>query len=726
MSEATVDQPKPAIRRRRSGRRTPSVLQLEAAECGAASLAMVLGRFGRHVPLETLRDACGVSRDGSKASNILKAARLYGLNAKGVKAEPELLRRLPLPAIVFVDFCHFLVVDRVTRRFVYLVDPASGRRRIDWPEFDAMFTGVALTFEPTKDFKRSNERPSVSEALWRRTRGLRGEIALLILISLALVLPGLIMPILSRVFVDYVLVRSLDDWLAPLLIGIGMTAVVRFALVELNQRHLAQAETRLAVDGASELLRRILRLPTAYFGTRFAGEIAGRLGLSDGLAALLTGDIALTVLNLFTAFFFLALMLAYNVEATLVIVAFSLANAAVVIASGRAVSEAHRKLSIDGGKLHGVAMSGLRDIETYKAAGAEDSLFRRWVGLNSQVVSLSQHVGRRLTLVSAAPTVISSATSTTVLILGGFAVMRGDMTIGSLVALQSLAASFVGPILALTNQASAFQQVRSMTERIDDVLQQPLDPAFASPPRIEGRLPQGFLQLEETTFGYLPLEPPLIKGLSLSARPGGRIALVGASGSGKSTVGRLIVGLYQPSGGRVLIDGEPLTAWPRAALSSRLAYIDQEIVLFEGSIRDNLTLWDPTISEAQLTRAAKDAEIHDVIAARPGAYESRVEEGGGNFSGGQRQRLEIARALATDPKVLVLDEATSALDPIVEARIMDNVRARGATLILIAHRLSTIRDSDEIILMERGVVVERGTHDMLMANRGRYAELIEA
>ncbi|PLX33603.1 MAG: NHLP family bacteriocin export ABC transporter peptidase/permease/ATPase subunit [Hyphomicrobiales bacterium] len=706
-------------------RRTPTVLQLEAAECGAAALAMVLAAHGRYIALENLRIECGISRDGSKASSIVKAARSHGLEAKGMKAEPEHLKDLPLPAIAFVDFCHFLVVEGYGPRHVFLNDPAGGRRKVTHEAFDAMFTGVILTFTPTERFEKSDQRPNLKAALFARTKGLRLGIAFVFLTSLALVIPGIVIPIFSRVFVDQILVRGYGDWLLPLLAGMLITSLLRLGLSEMQRAQLIQARTRLAVRETKALFQHILKLPIAYFGTRYAGEVAGRLGLSGNLASLLTGDIASMALSLITATFFLVLMFAYSATITMVILGFTLLNILVVILTTRIASEGYRKLSIEGGKLSGIGMAGLKDIETYKAAGAEDAFFARWAGLNAQIVTLRQALRNRLLPVATIPSLLQTWTAATILILGGYEVMNGQMTIGTLVAFQSLGASFIGPVITLTGLVSTFQEVRSLTERMEDVLRHPVDPVFETDTGTVDRLPVGELRLNQVSFGYLPLEMPLIDKLDINVKAGGRIALIGASGSGKSTVGRLMAGLLPPGAGQVLIDGRPATEWPRPALASRLSYVDQEIVLFEGSIRDNLTMWDTTISEAQMMAAAKDALIHDVICSRPGTYDSQVIEGGANFSGGQRQRLEIARALATNPCALVMDEATSALDTIAEAEIMENIRARGTTLIIIAHRLSTIRDCDEIIVLDRGKPVDRGTHDELLAKDGLYTSLIE-
>jgi len=715
-------------RPRRGGRRaaTTTMLQLEAAECGAASLGMILGYYGRYVPLERLRELCGVSRDGSKASAVLKAARSFGLEAKGLKAEPEHLLQIPMPAIAFVNFCHFLVVEGVRGNWVYLNDPADGRRRVGLDEFDAMFTGVILTFAPTPGFVPGDDRSSESAALFARTRGVRIAVIYAVLASLALIVPGLALPVMARIFVDYILIQDLGDWLLPLVAGMLATAAVRYLLVILRDWCLVRAETRLAVDGARELFDHMLRLPITFFGARYAGEIASRLDLSDGLARLLTGHVAMILLNLFTASFFLVLMAAYDTGIAAIVLALSLINIMGVAVVSRGVAEGHRKVALDQGKLVGVTLAGLRDIETFKASGAESSFFSRWSGLNAKVVSANQDIGRHLGLLAALPALINALVVAAVLVAGGWQIMRGEMTIGMLVAVQTLAASFMAPVTALTDLGGKLQQVRSFTERTNDVLCQRADPATERSDRLPDILPRGGLRMRNVSFGYIPLEAPFIADFSLDIPSGSSIALVGPSGSGKSTLARLIAGLIEPGSGTVELDGKPLRDWPRQAVAGIVAYIDQDIVLFEGSIRENLVLWDDTVPSAQVFRAAHDAAMHDVISKRPGTYESAVAENGRNFSGGQRQRLEIARALSTNPRVLIMDEATSALDTITEALIMENIRARGATLVIVAHRLSTIRDCDEIIVLERGVPVERGNHEALIALGGWYARLVEA
>ncbi len=713
----------------RLGRRakTPAVLQLEAAECGAAALSMVLGYFGRHMPLEELRTACGVSRDGSKASNILKGARAYGLEAKGLKAEPENLRDLKPPMIAFVNFNHFLVVEGIRGNTVYLNDPASGPRKVSLDEFNEMFTGVVLTFTKGPDFKRGNSRPSIPKSLYARLSGYKVALLFVFLVSLAIVIPGIVVPVFSRIFIDYILVRGLTDWLWALMIGMAITAVIRYVLAELQSHTLARISIALSSDTSRKFLLHLLSLPISFFDQRFAGEIAQRMSLNQNLANLLTGEFVRAAISALMALFFLAVMYFYHAPLAMLIAALALLNLLFLIASSRYLTDKYRKISIDGGKFQSAVIAGLRDIETFKASGNEDTLFTRWSGLYANVTNGVHEITRLQNWLSAVPTLLQAFSLAAVLIFGGQAVMDGQMTLGMLIAFQSLAASFMAPVAQLTDFGSQLQQIRSYMTRLDDVLAQEPDPRFTA--TIDSsleRLPNGGITMEDISFGYAPLDDPLIRNLSLDIKPGSRIALVGASGSGKSTIGKLIAGLVSPRAGRLCLDGKPLHEWPRSVFAARFAYVDQKICLFEGTIRENLTLWDETIKEQAIIKAAHDAGIHEIISARPGGYDAQVRESGRNFSGGERQRLELARALCIDPAVIVLDEATSALDPITEKQVMDAIRRRGTTCIIIAHRLSTIRDCDEIIVLDQGLTIERGSHEELMGAQGQYASLLEA
>jgi NHLM bacteriocin system ABC transporter peptidase/ATP-binding protein len=708
--------------------RTPTVLQMEAVECGAAALAIVLAHYDRWVPLEELRIACGVSRDGSKASNVVKAARNYGLVAKGFKKEPADLRRLAPPMIVHWNFNHFLVLEGFRQGRVLLNDPASGPRTVSEEELDQAFTGVVLTFEPGPEFQPGGDPPRLTDALGRRLAGSRTALLFAVLTGLALVVPGLVVPVFSKVFIDRVLLESRQDWLGPLLLGMGSAALLLGALTWLQRVYLLRLETKMALTSSARFLWHVLRLPAEFFAQRFAGDISSRVSINDRVAGLLSRDLATNVLAAATIVFFAALMLLYDPVLTVIGVAVISGNVAALRYVARKRVDSNRRLLQDQGKMMGTAIGGLQTIETLKATGGESDLFGRWSGYQAKVVNARQDLERYTQMLDAVPPLLAAINAALILGVGGVRVMNGALSLGGLVAFQVLMASFVAPITQLVSLGGKLQTVEGDMNRLDDVMRYPaVLPAGARQPPAEGPVKlAGRLRISGLSFGYSRLEPPLIQDFALALSPGSRVALVGGSGSGKSTLAKLVTGLYQPWQGEILFDDRPRQAIPPAVLLNSLASVDQSVFLFEGTVRDNLTLWDATIPLPDVVAAAKDAQIHEDIAARPGGYESPIDEAGANWSGGQRQRLEIARALVGRPTLLVLVEATSALDPETERAIDENLRRRGCTCLIVAHRLSTIRDADEIIVLERGRVVQRGTHDELKDMPGTYAQLISA
>ncbi len=707
-------------------RRVPTVLQMEAVECGAASLAMILAHYGRYEPLEKLRIACGVSRDGSKASNILKAARGYGLLAKGYKKEIDALRTLPLPVVIFWKFSHYLVVEGFGKDVAYLNDPASGPRTVSLTEFEISYTGVALAFEVGPDFRRGGTAPNLLRSLGRRLPGLGVGLSLLLLATLGLVLPGLLIPSYSRIFFDSILGEQQRHWLRPLLLAMLLTALINGAFTYLQQRTLLHLQGKLSLSGASRFFWHVLHLPSEFFSQRYAGDVSARIEINDRIATLLCSDLATNVVNALTLVFYAALLYQYDTLLTWLGVALAAINLIVLRLLGRQREETNRRLMKERGKLLGVSMAGLQMIETYKASGAESDFFAKWAGYQANVLNAAQKIGSSSLLLDVTPGFLVALNGAAILWLGGRRVMDGMLTIGMLLAFQALMALFLDPVGELVELGGKMQEAGADMIRVDDVMNYPANfqPPAPTPVIIEKL--KGALELRNLTFGYSRLEPPLIDNLNLVLRPAQRVALIGGSGSGKSTIAKLVCGLYEPWDGEILFDGMSLRDISRTTIARSLASVDQDIVLFEGTIRDNLTLWDSTADDEVIFGAAKDAAIHDDIAARPGGYDAVVEEQGRNFSGGQRQRLEIARALTGEPRILILDEATSALDPQTEKSIDDALRTRGCTCLVVAHRLSTIRDCDEIVVLERGRVVERGTHDSLLAENGYYARLIQA
>lgn len=722
---------------------TPTVLQMEASECGAAALGSVLGYYGRFVPLEELRIKCGVSRDGSKASNVVKAARTFGFSAKGYSKDPASLRQMPVPMIVFWNFNHFVVVEGFAKDRVYLNDPASGPRTVGNEEFDQSFTGVVLVFEKGPDFKKGGGKGSLLQAVKVRLAGCRSAMLFVFLASLMLVVPGLVIPTFSRIFVDNILIGGMESWFKPLLIGMVLTAVLRGILTWIQQYYLMRFEMKLALGSASRFFWHILRLPMEFFSQRYGGEIGSRVEINDKVAEMLAGSLATNLLNCVMVVFYALIMINYDVALTLAGVLMAGLNIAFLQFVSRRRVDANQRLLQERGKMMGTAMGGLQLIETLKATGGEADFFAKWSGYHAKVLDAEQKLGFTSQMLNSVPPFLTALNAVVILGIGGLRVMDGHLTMGMLVAFQSLMSSFIQPVNELVGLGGKLQEVEGDMKRLDDVLRYPIDPLVAndekrsSDPETQKGLTSrdgyqltetcklsGTLELRNITFGYSKLDAPLIENFSLTLKPGMRVALVGGSGCGKSTLSKIIAGLYEPWEGEILFDGMPRREIPRAVINNSLAMVDQDIFLFEGTLRENLTIWDSTIPETSITQAAKDACIHEVIVCRAGGYDSKVDEGGRNFSGGQRQRLEIARALTINPTVVVLDEATSALDPITEKMVDDNMRRRGCTSVIVAHRLSAIRDCDEIILLQRGKVVERGTHEELVSFQGYYAELI--
>jgi ATP-binding cassette, subfamily C, bacterial len=727
--------------------RTRTVLQMEAVECGAAALASILGYYGRIVPLEELRVACGVSRDGVTAGNLLRAARQYGLEATGFKRELPQLQQTPMPCVIFWNFNHFLVLEGVVHDTAFLNDPATGPRTATMAELDEGYTGVVLTFSPGPAFERGGAEPSIGRALRERARGVEPAILFAMLAGVALVIPGLVLPAFSRIFVDQVLVQGARSWLQPLLLGMALTALLRTALSLLRGYVLLRLGVRLSVMESSRFLWHVLRLPLEFFHQRSPGDVSHRIGLTGAIPKTLAGPVASTGIDLLLVVCYAALMLLYDWQLALLSFLVAGGTLGAIRWGTRARVDGHRRMLQESGRYQAALVGGLGSIETLKATSREGDFFSALAGHQTKLANTSQELFARTLALDLAPGWLMGLGSAAVLVLGGAHVMDGTLTLGMLVGFQSLQASFFDPVQRLLGLGTRMQQLTSEMGRLDDVLQHRLDPVTiddAAPreTQLEIRavslrdtqvhlstldtLLSGQVELRDVTFGYSRLAPPLLRNFSLHVSPGARVALVGASGCGKSTVSKLLCRLYQPWSGEVLFDGIPAAEVDRTIFSASVAFVDQELTMFAGTMRETLTLWDATLPEWQVVQAARDALVHDLITARAGGYDARVEEGAANMSGGQRQRLEIARALSGNPRLLVLDEATSALDTVTEATIDRNIRRRGCSCVIVAHRLSTVRDCDEILVLDRGQVVQRGTHDDLLRERGsHYARLLD-
>lgn len=720
--------------------RTPTLLQMEVVECGAAALGIILGYYSRIVPLAELRRECGVSRDGSSAFYLVKAARNYGLTAKGFKAQLEKLKTIPSPYIVFWNFNHFVVVEGFGKKCVYLNDPATGRRTVSLEEFDRAYTGVILVMEPGPSFQKGGKKRNTLAALVSRLRYSWGTLLFCLFAGFLLTVPRLAVSAFSQVFVDEILVSQRQDWIQPLVLGMVLTAVLRGILASLRLTYLRNLMLKLSVTMSGQFVWHILRLPVGFYAQRFAGEISSRLSLNDKVAGILSGTLGKTIIDTVMMVFYFLIMLQYDRLLTGIAFVFASINFFALQLMLRTRVDANLKLAQEYGKVNGVAIAGIQTIETLKASGLESDSFAKFAGYYAKALNAQQDLGLQSQVLTILPTLLSALMTASILIVGGLKVMDGTLSVGMLVAYQSLMAGFLGPIDSLINFGSLLQDLEADLNRLDDVLQNSVDPEVETGPEesqgeggktfslqqspITGL--QGYVELQNITFGYSRVEKPLIEDFSLSLKPGQRVAVVGTSGSGKSTIAKLICGLYQPWSGEILFDGTPRKQISRSVLTSSLAMVEQDIFLFGGTVRENLTLWDSTVAPADLVKACQDAAIHDTILSLPGGYEAKLIEGGMNLSGGQRQRLEIARAMVRNPAVLVLDEATSSLDAQTELIIDRNLRRRGCSCVVIAHRLSTIRDCDEIIVLEQGLVVQRGTHEQLWAQGGSYVRLLRS
>ena len=706
--------------------KTPTVYQMEATECGAASLSMVMGYYGRHMALEQMRIETGVSRDGCNAKNILRAARKFGMEAKGYKKSVDSLLESKPPCIIHWNFNHFVVWEGVKGKYAYINDPAMGRRKLTMEELSASYTGITLTFEVTENFEKIKQKKTLLSFAKSRLKGQYSALLALVIIGLCLVFPGMVIPVFSQVFIDDILLGGNTRWITVFLAVMFFTTLFQAGLTYYRGMLLEKLQNKMSLVSAHGFLSHLFRLPMSFFDQRYSGDLAERVQNNNNVSVFLAGDLAETVLNIMVAAFYLILLLLYSPVLTLIGICSVALNLLLMKLSSDALANITMKQQQDTGKLVGCLFAGLNITSTLKASGAENEYIGRIQGYYAKTILTEQKMCSMKQFLNAIPQVADEIVEVLVMLVGGVLVIRGEMTAGMLIAYSSLLASFTEPVNQLVGFIQKIQTLKADMSRVEDIMKYEEDEKFGecelAP--LTAKL-NGEIELRNISFGYSILEKPLVDGFYFKLGSGSSIAFVGASGCGKSTVSKIVSGLYLPWGGEYLLDGVPAEQIPKEILASSISTVSQDITLFSGSIRDNLTMWNKNILDQDMVRAAKDACIHEAITTKPGAYDFVLAEGGANLSGGQRQRLEIARALVTNPSILIMDEATSALDPIVEKEIIDNIKRRGCTCVIVAHRLSAIRDCDEIIVMERGRIVQRGTHEDLATVEGHYQRLIQ-
>ena len=708
--------------------KVPVVMQMEALECGAASLTMVLAYYNKWIPLEQVRADCGVSRDGSNAKNVLRAARSYGLIAKGYRFEPESLRENgTYPCIIHWNFNHFVVLNGFKGNKAYLNDPAKGTYSVSMETFDQSFTGICLMFEPSQTFEPGGKPKSVMDFALQRMKGTSEAVAFTVITTVIASLIGIIQPAFSRVFLDRILTGQNPRWLIPFIWALAAMSALQVLIAFLQAVYSAKINAKIAVVGNTTYVWKILHLPMDFFSQRMAGDIQQRKATNATIAGSLVSLFAPLVIQTCMMVFYLVVMIRYSLMLTLV----GMGSIVINMFMSRIISQ--KRINVtrvqmrDAGKLASTTVAGIEMIETIKASGAENGFFEKWAGYQASVNTQNVRFSRINQYFGLIPQIVTSLTNTAVLILGVYLVMEGKFTIGMVMAFQGFLASFMAPAQQLLSAGQTIQEMRTQMERIEDVMQYPEDPVYASASETEeeeySKL-SGAVEMKNVTFGYSRLGEPLIRDFNLSLKPGSRVAFVGTSGCGKSTLTKLLSGLYQPWSGEILFDGKPMGKIDRKVFTGSLAVVDQDIILFEDTIANNIKMWDNSIEDFEMIMAARDAQLHEDIMQRDGGYHYKLTEGGKDFSGGQRQRMEIARVLAQDPTIIILDEATSALDARTEYDVVKSIKDRGITCIVVAHRLSTIRDCDEIIVMDHGNVVERGTHEELFARGGYYTQLV--
>ncbi|MCH9630767.1 MAG: Toxin RTX-I translocation ATP-binding protein [Chlamydiia bacterium] len=710
--------------------KVPTVMQMEFVECGAASLSMVLSYYKRFCTLEELRVATGVSSDGVKANNILVAARDYGLIAKAFKKSIPNLVNLKPPFIVFWNFNHFLVVEGFCKKGVHLNDPANGPRLVTFKEFCGSYTGIALTFKKGEDFKPGGKEPSVFGALFKRIKGLKSVFLFLGITQACMLIPTLAVVAFTQIFIDDVFMNKYLDWKWYLIISMAIALLLHAFLIWMRGKCLYRTNAKIAIKLSSQFFYHLLKLPLNFYQQRSSGDLSYRLQLNDTVINIITGQLSRACLNSVLIIVYGVIMFYFSFWIGLIAVIEAGVNVALLLFINRSRVDKMGKYMQSQLKMMGYSVGGLQNIETIKSLGMEQDFFSKWANANTDWLVSTQEFGRVNVFLGTLTPFFKSLTSAATLGVGAYLVIKGNLSIGMLMALKIITAHFVGPLLEFVSLGQSLQKTKIDLLRLDDTLNNPQDPHYTE--RVDcdtidedhsGKL-DGSLKVENLSFGYSTVTGECLKDLSFELKPGGTLGVVGPTDAGKTTLAQLLVGLYSPNSGTILYDGKEKKDIPISVFQNSISLADQTVNLFMGTVRDNITMWNTSVRTVTLLDAAKDAMIHDSIIERQESYEYTMKEQGTDFSGGERQRLEIARALATNPSLIILDEALSALDAETEMEVFHRLRGRGCSCLVISNRLSTIRKCDEILVIDRGEIVQRGSHDSLVKEDGFYKEVI--
>lgn len=711
--------------------KTPSIFQMEVTECSAICLGIILAYYGKYVPTDELRKACNVTRDGSSALNIVKAANAYGLDAKGYTMEPEAIKSVTFPAIIFWEFEHFVVLEGYSNGFYYINDPATGPRKVTHQEFDLQFTGLVLEFSLLETFEKSGKPVSLFSLIYPILNQVKGPIFFILLCELGILIPALALPGFSQVFVDRFLVSGDLSWGFGFIWGVLLAIGLLCAFTFLQRLVFTYLKAKLSLSMSSKALWHLLRLPIEFFSQRYPGELAYRMTLIEPVVEALTGNLAKTVIDMLLIVVFGGIIAYHSPIIALIAFVAGICNIWLIKYIFRARQDDFGRYQAALGKSSAYSLGLIESIESIKAMGLENKFYTRWAGYYTKAANALHSIGHKDIWLGVVPPFINSLTVVALVAIGGLQVIEGKITVGIFVAMQILLANFMLPLMRLVSFSQVIQLMKINLSRLEDLMKYPLAHEFKEQTIQSVESTQlikldGQIDIKNIVYGYCPLDAPLLDGISISIPVGKAIALVGRTGSGKSTLTKLLAGFLQPWQGEIYYDSQPLHQIPRLRLTSSVSIIEQNPFIFRGTIRDNLSLLNQLVHQEELVKACMDACIHDEILQRVGGYDMLLEENGTNLSGGQRQRLEIARGLLKNPSILILDECTSALDPEVEERIIRNIHRRGCTIIMIAHRLSSIKNCDEIYVMENGHIVNHGPHETLKKESPIYAEWIEA